>query len=183
MPVVASVDYPNKRIFLHADTVGVDLDTIDVYREVRERRRTNEADRRFKPMIIAGGNIEKISGQTFTPRFVQLLFGCRIVPFDTTQQLRLIRDTFTDDGFAGRDCFDRSSLSPTTQVDIDVDFPEIEIRVVTVGGANVITGDIADVGNAVLTAAQAAPIHANIKYVNDEEIAGNGRPGSPWGPI
>lgn len=133
MTLIGSMDYPNKFIYLHADTVGVDLDTILVYKEARELRRVNEEHRKFDRMIIASGNVEKIAGVSYTAISVQLLNGCRIVPYDADQELKLIRDTFTDDGVSGVDCFDRSSL--TNHVDIDVDFPEIEIRTVSTGGA------------------------------------------------
>ena len=161
MPVIASVDYVNKRIFLSAETVDNDLDTLDVYREVRELRVISDAHKKFKPMIIAGGNIPKITGASFTPAYVQLLHGCRIVPYNVTHSLRLIRDTFTDDGFAGRGCFDRSPLSDTVEVDIDVDFPEIEIRKVIVGGS---TGPSAvEIASAVLAAARVTPIHSDVQ--------------------
>jgi hypothetical protein len=128
MPVVASVDYVNKRIYLSADTVGVPLDTLDVYKEVRALRRSTEDHRRFRPMVIAGGNIAKIPGVTFTQPYVQLLFGCRIVPFDTPHSLRVIRDTFTDDGVVGAGVFDRSTLS--SNIDIDYDVQAVEVRLV-----------------------------------------------------
>jgi hypothetical protein len=115
---------------------------------VRALRRTTEAHRKYRPMIVAGGNIPKITGLTYTPAYAQLLYGCRIVPYNSSHKIRLTRDTFTDDGLAGRDCFDRVSLSPSVDVDIDVDIQEVEIRVVTVSGANVITGDIADIPSA-----------------------------------
>lgn len=135
MPTVASVDYAAKRIYLSADTVDADLDTLDVYHEVRALRRTNEAHRKYRPMVEAGGNIAKITGSTYTPAYTRLLYGCRIVPYNVTHKIRLVRDTFTDDGLAGRDCFDRTPLSMSVEVDIDVDFPEVEIREVTVSGS------------------------------------------------
>lgn len=156
MPLVASVDYAARRIYLSADTMDADLDTLGVYREVRALRRTTEAHRKYKPMVQAGGNIEKIAGSTYTPAYVRLLYGCRIVPYNVSNRIRLTRDTFTDDGLAGRDCFDRASLSPTVEVDIDVDIQEVEIRVINVGGVNVITGDIATVLAAIPAADEVA---------------------------
>ncbi len=135
MPLVASVDYPNKRIYLSASTADADLDTLAVYREVRALRRTTDSHREFRPIIEAGGNIEKIAGVSYTPAYVRLLYGCRIVPYNGSHSLRLVRDTFTDDGFSGRDCFDRTPLSPSVEVNIDVDFPEIEIREVVISGS------------------------------------------------
>lgn len=143
MAVVASVDYVARRIYLDASTANSNLDTLDVYREVRALRKTTEAHRKFKPIIVAGGNIPKIPGVSYTPAYTQLLYGCRIVPYSgSSHKLRLVRDTFTDDGFAGRDCFDRTSL--TVEVDIDVDIAEVEIRQVVVGGSALTLDDIRD---------------------------------------
>ena len=135
MALVSSVDYAAPpRIYLSAATADTDLDTLAVYREVRALRRTTPAHQRYRPIIAAGGNLPKITGVSYTPAYVQLLHGCRIVPYNGSHDLRLVRDTFTDDGLAGRDCFDRTPLSASVEVNIDVDFPEIEIRTVTTSG-------------------------------------------------
>lgn len=131
MATVASVDYVNRRIYLSADTVGVPLDTLDVYRDVRALRRVTEAHRRFKPMIVAGGNIGK-TATTYTAPYVQLLYGCRIVPFDVAHSLLVIRDTFSDDGQAGVGCFDRSTVA--SEVDIDFSVDKVEVRTIDVSG-------------------------------------------------
>lgn len=149
MPIVSLVDYVNKLIYLHQDTVGVDLDTIDVYRDVREFRANDEQlpypHRSFSPMIVAGGNLQKTPTSKTAP-YVQLLYGCRIVPYDADQLLKVIRDTFTDDGLEGRDCFDRTGL--TSKVDIDYTVDKVEVREVNTGGTNPISEqdklDIAD---------------------------------------
>jgi hypothetical protein len=150
MPLVSAVDYTTKRIYLSVETANTDIDLLDVYREVRVLRRTNNAHRNFKPIIEAGGNITKITGTSYTPAYVVLRYGCRVVPYNSPHKLRLIRDTFTDDGFAGRDCFDRTSL--TYSVDIDVDFPEREIREVSVGGSTLSAADIWQYSSRTLTA-------------------------------
>jgi len=136
MPVVDHIDYtpPSPRIYLHADTVNSDVDTLDVYREIRALRRTNESHRKFDPVIVAGGNVEKIPGVSYTLPYVQLLHGCRIIPYGgVDHKIRVIRDTFTDDGLAGTGCFDRSSLS--VEVDIDIDFSRVEVRIVSTGSS------------------------------------------------
>lgn len=131
MAVVASVNYTTKRIYLSAATVGVPLDTLDVYREIRARRVSNEDDRKFKPMIIGGGGIAKTPG-VFTQQYVQLLYGCRIVPYDTDHSLVVVRDTFTDDGVSGAACFDRSGV--TSNVDLDIQVSPVEVREVSTSG-------------------------------------------------
>lgn len=134
MPLVASVDYQNRLIYLSADSVNAVLDTLDVYREVRALRRSNEAHRRFLPIIVAGGNIEKIPGVSYTAPYVQLLYGARLVPYSSlSHTITLVRDTFTDDAFQGAGCFNRSILDPGVEVDIIVDVPAVEVRVVNSG--------------------------------------------------
>ncbi len=61
--------------------------------------------------------------------------------------------------------------------------------VVTVGGVNVITGDIADIPAApsaatvaatVLTAAQTTPIHSDVKFINAALVTGTGQLNDQW---
>ena len=131
MPVVSSVNYTTKRIYLSAATVGAPLDTLDVYREVRARRVSTEANRAFRMMIVGGGGIVKTPG-VFTQQYVQLLYGCRIVPYDTDHSLVVTRDTFTDDGVSGVGCFDRAGVA--ANVDIDIQVSPVEVREVATGG-------------------------------------------------
>lgn len=134
MPLVDHVDYPSRRIYLSVETADTSLDTMAVYREVRALRRTVEAHRQFPPMIEGGGNLEKIPGVSYTQPYVRLLRGCRIVPANVTHQFTVIRETFTDDGFAGVECFDRLPLSASVVVDISVNVPQYEVRQVAVSG-------------------------------------------------
>lgn len=189
MSLVASVNYVTRRIYLSADSVGVDLDTLDVYREVRALRRTTEAHRAYKPIIEAGGNIPKITGVSFTPAYARLLYGCRIIPYNASHAIRLVRDTFTDDGFAGRDCFDRTPLSPGVVVDIDVDIKEVEIRIVSTGGSSLTPTESAKlmglpsastVAATVLAEAASTPIHADTKKMNGATVLGTGVTGDKW---
>lgn len=132
MPLIAAVDYPQRRIFLGPDSVGVEVLPIDIYTEMRSRRRINaDNDRKFLPMVTAFGN-ERIGPTTSTPRFTDIQDGVRIVPFDTAHSL-LIRGQLISrsEGLAGRDLFDRSSL--TSEVDIDYQPPQVEVVQVSSG--------------------------------------------------
>jgi hypothetical protein len=146
MPLVASVDYATKRIYLTTDALGATFDTMQVYREVRNLRRTNESHRRYRPIIVGGGNIQK-TASTYTQPYVQLLYGATLVPFDSSGKITLIRETFSDDGRSAAECFDRTTT--VSNVDIDVQVPAVEVRTITVGG-----GSTADIANAVLAALQ-----------------------------
>lgn len=131
MPVVASVDYTNKLIYLTSECFLATFDTMDVYREVRALRRTTLDHRKFFPIIIGGGNIQKRPG-FFTQPYVQLLFGTRLIPPDQAGEITLIRDTFDDTGSAGADVFDRSGL--TSNIDIVVAVDAVEVREIATGG-------------------------------------------------
>jgi hypothetical protein len=140
MPLVSSVDYPNKKIYLGIDSVGVSLDTLDVYREIRTLRVSTESHRKFKPMIIGGGNIQK-TATTYTAPYCQLLYGCEIIPYDATQTLTITRDTFSDDGRSGAQCFDTTGFTNVVTMVEAVD--KVEVReVVTGGGGGSTAADI-----------------------------------------
>jgi hypothetical protein len=94
-------------------------------------------------MILGGGNIQK-TATTFTPKFVQLLFGCRIVPFDTSHTITLVRETFTDDNLSAEQVFDLSPLSPTTSVNILVNVPQVEVIAGNGGDGGATEEEIAD---------------------------------------
>ena len=136
MALVSSVDYAARRIYLSAATAvsGATLDTLDVYREVLALRKSTPAHRRYTPIISAAGNAPKITGLTYTAAAARLLRGCRIVPYNGSHTLTLVRDTYTDDGFANADCFDLSPLSVGVEINIVVDYDKVEIREVATGG-------------------------------------------------
>lgn len=132
MALVASVDYPTLRIFLGADSVGVDVNVIDIYTEMRARRRLNaDNDRKFFPMITAQGN--EPAGPTNTPRRAVLRTGVRIVPFDATHILSItpVPIVSIDEGLAGVDLFDRSSLNPAS--DVDINYAPLQVEIIQLG--------------------------------------------------
>lgn len=174
---VASVDYVAKRIYLDASTIDADLDTLAVYREVRALRRTTEAHRKYKPMVIGGGMVQKTS-TTFTAPYVQLLYGCRIVPYNTSHKIRLVRDTFTDNNLSGRDCFDRTTLGSTVEVDIDVQVDKVEVVTIATSGNQYTLVQISD---QILAAARASGgIASDTTHTNGEQIVGNGTAGNKF---
>ena len=134
MPLVDTVDYPNKRIYLGIDSVGVDILPVDIYREVRALRRTTPAHKGFYRMITAFGN--EPAGPSNTPRFTDLAAGVRIVPYNVSHSPKVVGALISRaDGLAGRDLFDRSPLSPGVEVDVDYQPPQVEIIYVNTGSA------------------------------------------------
>lgn len=134
MATVRLVDYEAKRIYLSVDTLGVPLDLLDVYRDVRALRASTPEHRAFRPLLVAGGNVQK-TPTTFTQPYVQLLRGAAIVPFPAAQQLRVVREVFGDDGRYGVECFDRSTVSGMVDIDIDMQISPVEVRIVNTAGA------------------------------------------------
>lgn len=133
MPLVASTDYPNKRIYLGIDSVGVDVNPIDIYKECRAERRLDTAKRQFRQMITAFGN--EPAGPSNTPRFTNLQNGVRIVPYNGSHTLSIVGALInTSEGLAGPDLFDRSALGVGVEVDIDYQPPQVEIITINTGG-------------------------------------------------
>lgn len=153
MPLIASIDGPNRLIHLHADTVGTTILPIDIYKEMRTLRRSDENLRKYDRFLDAAGNIAKGGGK-FTERYVIEKFGTRIVPFDTSQELTVAGTIITDDGQEGIACFDRTPLTATTVVDINYIPPQVEVITITTG-SGVIPQDIIDIADAVWNEATA----------------------------
>lgn len=126
MTLIASIDGPNRDIYLHADTVGASFHPIDVYKEMRTLRLNDESLRKYDPFLSARGNVAKGAGK-FTERFVICNAGARLIPYDTSHELTITGTIITDDGQAGVACFDRSPLTPTTIVDINYEPPQVEV--------------------------------------------------------
>ena len=130
MTVIGSIDGPNRDIYLHADTAGASVHPIDIYKEMRTLRRTDESLRPYDVFLTAKGNDAKGSGK-FTERYVICNSGTRIIPYDATHELTVIGTIITDDGQEGIACFDRTGLTPSVVVDINYVPPQVEIIVIT----------------------------------------------------
>jgi len=138
MVVIDYIDGSNRRIYLHSSTVNTIVHPIDIYKEMRTLRRTDETLREFDLFLSAHGNESKGGGK-FTERFVKELLGTRIIPYDIDGVLTINGTIITDDGQEGIACFDRTILSPTSTVDINYVPPQVEI--ITVGGGGGVTAE------------------------------------------
>ena len=131
MAVIDHIDGENRDVYLHADTVGVDVHPIDIYKEMRTLRRTDESLRNFDLFLQAKGHDKKKEGK-YTERYVVCLDGTRIIPYDTSHTLTITGVIITDDGQEGISCFDRTPLTPSTLVDIN--YQPLQVEVIYVGG-------------------------------------------------
>lgn len=132
MAVIASIDGPSRRIYLSVDTENAEVHPMDIYKEMRTLRRTDESLRRFDNFLLASGNEPKGGGK-FTARLVKCLLGTRIVPYDSTHVLTITGEIITDEGTSGVACFDRSLLSSDVYVDINYIPPQVEVIQVSSG--------------------------------------------------
>lgn len=126
MPIIDRVDGPSRRIYLHADTAGTALDLLDLYRELRALRRTDESIRPFPAFLEMQGNLSKGAG-SFTERFMILRQGTKIVPADSGDHSLSISTTLIgDDGSVeGPGQFDRSAIA--SRVDIAYAPKQVEV--------------------------------------------------------
>ena len=53
MPLIASIDGPNRDIYLDASTVGTSINPIDIYKEMRTLRESDENLRKHK-LFLSG---------------------------------------------------------------------------------------------------------------------------------
>lgn len=148
MPLIASIDGPNRDIYLSADTVGAEINPIDLYKEMRTLRRTTEELRKYNLFLEAKGYDQKAPGK-FTERYVICLEGTRIIPFDISHTLTVTGTIITDDGQEGVNCFDRTPLTSTTVVDINYLPPQVEVITVNTSGGGGDVTNVNEIANAV----------------------------------
>lgn len=108
-PIVETWDGENRRIHLK-EGVSDYFPIEDLYTEYRNVRRTDEAFRVWNPLLLASGNVPK-GGGVFTPRYVVLLDGTKIVPFDEVLKLSQLGDMITDDPDTDASLYDISTLT------------------------------------------------------------------------
>ena len=108
-PIVDTWDGTNRRIFLKAGVADY-FPIEDLYHEYRNQRRLDENLRKFDALLKAEGNVPKGAG-AFTPRYVVLLDGTKIVPYDNTIQINQLGDIITDDPDTDPSLYDTSTLT------------------------------------------------------------------------
>ena len=125
MVQIASVDWPNKRFFLHIDTVTNGFDPWEAFTEVRLLQQSNANDEQgFKLWIQRQGKIPKGGGR-FTERYVTIDAGWRGIPVNSNHNLDVLVEMVHAEELSIADQFDRSGLTET--VNIDPVFDQVEI--------------------------------------------------------
>jgi len=107
IPVVESFDGNLRRIYLKQ---GVDAFhwVEDIYREYINERMLVEEFRKWFPLLKCSGNDPKGSGK-FTPRFVTMINGARVVPYDENILITVLGEAITDNADVDPDPFDTTT--------------------------------------------------------------------------
>ncbi len=103
-PIVDVWDGANRRVYLKQGVTDF-YPIEDIYHEYRSARRTDESLRKFEALLKAEGNIAK-GGGAFTPRYVVLLDGTKVVPYDEGIRINQLGDMITDDPDNDPDLYD-----------------------------------------------------------------------------
>lgn len=196
MPVIDYIDGTNRDIYLHSDTIGAEVNPIDVYTEMRTLRRTDESLRKYNLFLEAKGKDAKGGGK-FTERYVVELEGTRIIPYDVSHELTITGTIITDDGQEGIACFDRTPLTPTTVIDINYIPKQVEVIEINTG-SGITEQDKLDIADRVMeseltnhqidgTAGRAlndVSYTEKFIYINTESgINGDGKNSSPFNNV
>lgn len=106
-PVIDYIDGTTRRIYL---LQGVDAFhwIEDVYREYINRRNINEDLRKYYPLMRQAGNDPKGGGK-YTPRYITLINGCRVIPYDENILITVTGEAITDNADVDPDPFDTST--------------------------------------------------------------------------
>jgi len=131
------IDPVNRLIYLDSSTINSEIHPIDIYREMRILRRTNEELRKYNLfMEYKGAEKKNPDGSKRTERYAVLLEGTLIVPYDISHYLTITGTIISDTGLEGVECFNRNMLSTSVEVDINYVPKQVEIITVFVGGSS-----------------------------------------------
>ena len=132
VPVIDYIDPVNRKIYLLAG-VSTYHPVDDIYKEVRNLRRTDETLRSYPVFVSAGGNLPKnLAGTSRTPRFAIFNNTQVVLTGDTfVSGEQLFRNAAGDLVGSGKDCIDRV-LSPADAYG-DYAPPEAEVIIVSTG--------------------------------------------------
>jgi hypothetical protein len=130
-PVVETWDGENRRVYLKQGITTFHwID--DIYSEYRQQRRVVEVFRKWAPLMVAAGNAPKGGGK-YTPRYLILLGGTRVIPYDEHITLVAKGEAITDNPEEDPDPFDTSTRYNPLKVYLEPSSAEV-IRVDGIGG-------------------------------------------------
>lgn len=100
MALISHIDGEARLVYLDAGAALGGVITFhpvdDLFREYRTLRRTDEGVRRYRSFMEAVGNAPKGGGK-FTPRYLLLLGGTKLVIPDGVSEINIVGELLTDD--------------------------------------------------------------------------------------
>ena len=179
-----SFDAATQRINLSAGTVA--LNVRDLYSKRKEWVQVADNAKYFPAFSVTGGDTIDAGAGTSVPCYAFLLNGWRIKPQEANHTLAVTGGVLLVSG--GGDPFVDTTGSFVVRVNYSQ--PVQAITVSTGGGSGISAADVwayatrsltasldptaATIAAAILAAAQATPIHANMMQTNSEAIIGTG---------
>lgn len=137
-PVVDSWEGETRRIYLKQGVTAFHwLD--DIYKEYRLWRRGDDAQK-WAPFLQAKGNEPKGGGK-YTPRYVIMIGGARVVPYDEESLIIVSGEAITDNPEVDPSPFDTTDR--TEAIKLYIELPTSEVIRVTTGGVDFTPSDIA----------------------------------------
>lgn len=107
VPVIDSYDGAARRIYLKQGLEAFHwID--DIYREYIHHRFMDDVFQKWFPFMKASGNEAK-GGGTYTPRYITLLQGTRVIPYDEKILITVTGEAITDNADVDPDPFDTST--------------------------------------------------------------------------
>jgi len=138
--MIDHIDPISRLIYLDATTVDATISPLGIYQEMRALRRTTLILRGYDVFCKMGGSVPKNpSGSKRTERYLILLGGTQIVPYDTSHTLTVSGTVITDTGLEGVQVFNTLNLSAGVAVNINYTPKQVEVIVVNTGGGGTLT--------------------------------------------
>jgi hypothetical protein len=114
IPVVQTWNGETRRIYLKQGVTKFHwID--DIYKEYRNWRRTDEGARVWEALLKADGNNPKGGGK-FTARYITLLHGTRVIPYDENILIEVTGEAITDNADTDPDPFDTSGRTEPLKI-------------------------------------------------------------------
>ena len=163
------IDPAARRIIL--DSVGVTAQAI--YRAWVDWTALDDNLKYLPAFSSLGG--DDLGGGLFVPGYYFLANGWRVRPMEASHNLVITGNLFVQGGGVPV-----VSTLGVFQVNVNYTVPVQAQGIATSGSSGPSASEVAA---AILSAAQAMPIFADIRRVNDVPVKGTGQPGDTWGPV
>jgi hypothetical protein len=126
-------------------------------------------------MVIRQVGSDDLGGGLSIPPYFFLQGDWRVRPMESSHNLTITGNLFVEGGGVPV-----VSTLGTYQVNVNYTVP-VQAQGISTSGS---TGPTAsEIATAILAAAQIAPIHSDIRKVNNTSVGGTGTEGNEWGPV